>query len=165
MKLILLRHAKSGWDDPELDDHDRPLSPRGRRAAPLVGAWLRARGHRPDWVLCSSALRTRETVDLLGLDGGEMRILRDLYLATAGTILRAAEREGAGAETVLIVGHNPGIARAAAMAVAEAPPHPEFRRYPTAACLVARLDGPPPGEALDFTVPRDLAEAEAPGTG
>jgi phosphohistidine phosphatase len=156
VKLILLRHAKSGWDDPGLDDHDRPLAPRGRRAAPVMGAWLRGRGHRPDRVLCSSARRTRETLELLALDPCEVRVLPELYLAEAGTLLRLVEREGAGAGTLMVVGHNPGIGRAAAMCVRDPPSDPAFGRFPTAACLVAGLDGPPPGEALDFAVPRDL---------
>ena len=77
--LYLLRHAKSSWADPSLADHDRPLNGRGpvlqvvhrpglrgktpgRRAAPLMGAYLREGGHRPDLVLCSTAARTRETL-------------------------------------------------------------------------------------------------------
>lgn len=59
--FILIRHAKSDWDDPLLDDHDRPLNPRGHPSAPRIGKWLSAQGVIPDTVLCSSALRTRET--------------------------------------------------------------------------------------------------------
>lgn len=160
MKLILLRHAKSGWDDPDLDDHDRPLSTRGLRAAPLIGAWLRARGHLPDLILCSSARRTRQTLDLLGLEGGEQRILPQLYLATAGALLHAVAREAAGAGAAMVIAHNPGIAQAAEMAVRDPPDDPAFARYPTGACLVAELGGAGPaglpGRALDFTVPRAL---------
>ena len=63
-KLFVLRHAKSSWDDPLLDDHDRPLAPRGRRAVELLAKHVRARSIEPTQVLCSSALRrTRETLD------------------------------------------------------------------------------------------------------
>ena len=61
-QLFVLRHAKSSWDDPGLDDHDRPLAPRGQRAVKLLGEHLRDRGVEPDQVLCSSARRTRETL-------------------------------------------------------------------------------------------------------
>jgi phosphohistidine phosphatase len=61
--LILIRHAKSDWDDPALSDHDRPLNARGQRSAPRIGAWLAEQGVTPDAVLCSTALRTRETWD------------------------------------------------------------------------------------------------------
>ena len=61
--LYLLRHAKSSWDDPLQSDHARPLNKHGRAAAPLIATWLASRGHVPDTVLCSSAARTRETVD------------------------------------------------------------------------------------------------------
>ena len=60
-RLILTRHAKSDWDDPMLDDHDRPLNKRGQRSAAELGEWLHSRGYEPDEVLCSTALRTRET--------------------------------------------------------------------------------------------------------
>jgi phosphohistidine phosphatase len=59
--LILIRHAKSDWEHPALDDHDRPLNARGQRSAPRIGAWLAAQGLAPDAVLCSTARRTRET--------------------------------------------------------------------------------------------------------
>jgi phosphohistidine phosphatase len=59
--LILIRHTKSDWDDPGLDDHDRPLNDRGRLSAPRIGAWLAEQGFEPDAVLCSTARRTRET--------------------------------------------------------------------------------------------------------
>ena len=63
LQLILMRHAKSSWDDPAAADFDRPLNGRGRRSAKALGHWLRQRGWLPDRVLCSSARRTRETLD------------------------------------------------------------------------------------------------------
>ena len=67
-RLILMRHAKSSWADPGQRDFDRPLNARGVRSAPLLGAWLRERGHVPDAALVSTARRTRETWAGLGLD-------------------------------------------------------------------------------------------------
>ncbi|MEM7711430.1 MAG: histidine phosphatase family protein, partial [Pseudomonadota bacterium] len=129
MKLILLRHAKSGWDDPTLDDHDRPLDDRGRVAATALGAWLRARGHRPARILSSTAARTRETVARLDLSDADTTFRHDLYLATASHILALAR----GDTPLLIVAHNPGMARAAATAVAAPPAHAAFVQYPTGA--------------------------------
>ena len=76
--LILLRHAKSSWEDPELDDHDRPLAPRGRNAARLIAAHLRPNQMQNPLVLCSSAQRARETLDLVA-PPGEIQIERELY--------------------------------------------------------------------------------------
>jgi phosphohistidine phosphatase len=151
-KLILMRHAKSAWGDPEQDDHARPLNARGRDAAPRIGAWLRAEGFVPTRALVSDAARTRETWERLGFDRApELR--PDLYLAEAGAILRLAE----GAEgTLLILAHNPGMAEAALRAVDRAPTHPEFERYPTCATLVVDLSEGLPGRKLAFAVPRDL---------
>ncbi|MBV9338789.1 MAG: histidine phosphatase family protein, partial [Solirubrobacterales bacterium] len=70
-QLYVLRHAKSSWDDPMLDDHDRPLAPRGRKAAKLIGEHIQKAGIEPDQVLCSSSRRTRETLDAVA-PGGEI---------------------------------------------------------------------------------------------
>ncbi|MHA6347531.1 SixA phosphatase family protein [Roseivivax sp. CAU 1761] len=158
-RLILMRHAKSDWAAGE-PDHARPLNARGRRSARAIGDWLRLRGHRPDLVLCSSAARTRETLDLLGLDA-PTRFEDILYHAEPHTVLRALHHAEGG--SVLLIGHNPGLQAVAARIVAEPPAHPDFARYPTAATLVADLPvaawsdlGWSSGTVRDFTVPRDL---------
>ena len=151
MKIIFLRHAKSDWSEPDAADHDRPLNPRGRAAAAKMGGWLRSRGHLPDLVLCSSAARTRETLDGLGLPEARVEMRPDLYQADAKAILAAVE--GAEAECVLVVGHNPGMAEAARLACDTPPTHPDFARHPTGACTV--VAGPLPGRCLDFATPRD----------
>ena len=159
MKLILLRHAKSDWDDPLQDDRDRPLNLRGREAAPRVGAWLRANGHQPDLILCSTATRTRETRARLGFDTTPTEYRDALYLAPAGVILRmarASQIAPAPPLTLMIVGHNPGIAEAAAQACLTRPAHPDFDRYPTCACTVIDSTNGLPGKPLAFLVPRDL---------
>lgn len=163
-RLILIRHAKSSWDEPALDDHSRPLNARGRRAAAAIGRWLASRGYRPETVLVSTATRTRETwagiAEALG-GGPEPRLVGRLYHASPEVML-AVLREAGGA-TVAMVGHNPGIAAFAAALVAAPPPHPDFARYPTGATLVAdfpvedwaqlRLGT---GTVCDFVVPRAL---------
>ncbi len=108
-RLWLLRHAKSSWDDPTLDDHDRPLSQRGRRACASLRRHCAASAVLPEVVLCSTATRARETLAALGGVLGDPEILLEdgLYLASAHgllTRLRALD-----AESALLVGHNPGL--------------------------------------------------------
>jgi phosphohistidine phosphatase len=111
--LSLLRHAKSSWDDPTLADFDRPLNARGRRAAPVMGRHMRAIGLAPDHVLCSPAVRTRETARLalesLGLP--ELAVTYDdsIYEASHEALLARLGRVPATASHVLLIGHNPGL--------------------------------------------------------
>jgi phosphohistidine phosphatase len=110
--LFLLRHAKSSWADPTLDDHDRPLAPRGRRAARRIADHLRmVQAVRPQLVLCSSARRARETLaeltPVLG-DHVEVVVTDDLYGADADEMLRLLREIGRDIASVMIVGHNPG---------------------------------------------------------
>lgn len=164
LRLILSRHAKSDWSGGAQSDFERPLNPRGRDEADRLGAWLRSRGYLPDTVLCSAARRTEETAEriLAVLGGGRVpQPLAALYGADPGTILEVLQ--GAAGETLLLVGHNPGIAQLAAALVHDRPAHPRFGDYPTGASAV--IDFALPGwEALapgrgalrDFTVPDDL---------
>ena len=110
MRLILLRHAKSAWNTDAPTDHARPLNKRGQRDAPRVGAALRDRGWIPEIVLCSDARRTTETWARMGPElAPEAPVLyrADLYHAGVSqlTPLLAARTE----QTVLVIGHNPGI--------------------------------------------------------
>ena len=159
-RLILMRHAKSDWSG-GARDHERPLNPRGYRAAVKLGDWLREQALLPDQVFCSSATRTRETLAGLELpEETETHFQRGLYLATHHNLL-AAMRTATG-ETLLMIGHNPGIGWCAAEIVAEMPGHPRFGQYPTGATLVADFDVPwhevDWGKAIarHFVVPRDL---------
>lgn len=145
-RLILFRHAKSAWDDPELDDHDRPLNPRGRLAAPLMGAWLAERGFLPDAVLCSSSLRTLETWALArpALPGAPEPVVdATLYHADPATMLAHVRRTPATAGTLALIGHQPGIG---AFCRKLAAPHTPancaraFQKFPTAACAVLDFD-------------------------
>lgn len=158
-RLILTRHAKSDWNDPSVPDRERPLNERGRRSARLLGDWLASRGYEPEEVLCSSSARTRETWD--GIAGAALAVLPDvhyvdaLYHASPEVMLRVLR--GASAATVLMIGHNPGIAAFAAELPARPPLDPEFRRYPTAATLVVDFQAddwtgvqPGQGSVLDF---------------
>lgn len=158
--LILMRHGKSSWGDPALDDHDRPLNDRGMQAAERLGEWLRARGHVPDAALVSTARRTRETFEGLGLTC-DAAFQGGLYLAEPDVMLGALRKATGG--TVLMIGHNPGIGWLAQEIVTRPPAHTRFEDYPTGATLVVRFAAPDwagiaprSGEVVDFIVPRDL---------
>ncbi|MBA4492682.1 histidine phosphatase family protein [Paracoccus sp. S1E-3] len=158
-RLILTRHAKSAWDDPSLEDFDRPLNDRGRRSARLLGDFMASRGYEPEEVICSPSKRTRETWDQVAGAGlevrPELRLDDRLFHATPATLLEVLR--GATESTVMIVGHNPGIAEFAASLPARAPLDPEFRSYPTAATLVVDFQiedwadvQPGQGSVMDF---------------
>ena len=160
LRLILMRHAKSSWDHPGLDDHDRPLNGRGKRSARAIGDWLRKCDYIPDQTLSSTAQRTRETNALLGLDTAAQFTPR-LYHAEPQTMLGVLK--GATGQSVLMIGHNPGIAWFAEGLVSSPPAHSRFHDYPTGATLVATFsndtwDAISPGAAtvLDFITPREL---------
>ncbi|HVM56672.1 MAG TPA: histidine phosphatase family protein [Gaiellaceae bacterium] len=111
-RLYLLRHAKSSWDEPGVADIDRPLAPRGRKAAKRIAAYLRRTGAAPAVVLCSSALRTRQTLDAIRPAlGGDPEVLveDELYAADAGTLLTRIRAVPPAAGSVLLIGHNPGL--------------------------------------------------------
>ncbi len=115
-RLILLRHAKSSWDDASLSDEQRPLAPRGRRAAARLQEHLRASDLHVDLVFCSPARRTRETWD--GVRAGlrsapAVRFVSDVYEATVADLLNVVREADTRHHSVLIVGHNPGMAELA----------------------------------------------------
>ena len=110
-RLHLLRHAKSSWDDRALTDRDRPLAPRGRRAATRIARWAREHEVHPQVVVTSSAVRARETLQgvLPGLGEPEVCIEVALYAASAETLLRRIRALPDEAEEAMLVGHNPGL--------------------------------------------------------
>jgi phosphohistidine phosphatase len=115
--LILYRHAKSSWDDPDLDDHERPLSKRGAKDAPTMARWMAGRKLAPDLALCSTAVRTRATLALTlpGLAAPPRAILYEdaLYLATPEALIARVRDIGGDVACAMIVGHNPGLHAAA----------------------------------------------------
>ena len=107
-QLFVLRHAKSSWDEPGLDDHERPLAPRGHRAVKLLGDHLRDHGVEPEQVLCSSARRTRET--LAGVNPtGERLVEPELYSASCDAVIARLRQVPDGTGSVMLVGHNPAM--------------------------------------------------------
>ena len=110
--LLLLRHAKSAWNDPALDDHERPLNERGRRDAPRMGELIREYRLLPDIVISSDAERahlTAEAVARAARYAGEIVLDRRLYLASPADIVDLLQEVRPDARTVMIVGHNPGL--------------------------------------------------------
>jgi phosphohistidine phosphatase len=171
-KVILLRHAKASRDDPAIDDHDRPLNARGRAAAPLMGRWLAERGHVPDTVLCSSSERTKETVRRIAevLPGWpEPAVEGELYHASPEAMRARLARLAQECRTVMLVGHNPGLA-SLLRELSDGRENPRCRRayehFPTGAAAVLELEletwsdiGFAKARLVDFATPRQLTEA------
>ena len=172
-QLLLLRHAKSSWDDANLSDHARPLNGRGRRAAAGMGGVLRDLGLVPDVVLVSSARRTLQTLEALGPweQTPLVEPMDALYLAPAAQLFEVLNRVAETARSVMLVGHNPGLHELALALVGEdsmSMTNSDTRRlaagFPTgalaeftiAATWAALGDGG--GRLLRFLIPRDLPE-------
>jgi phosphohistidine phosphatase len=169
-RLLLLRHAKSDWPD-GIDDAMRPLAERGRDDAPEIGRAIAKLSFVPGLAMVSAALRTRQTWDLASAQLGRAvpaRFEEGLYAASEKTILefiRAAPDE---AETLMVVGHNPGLERLA-RSFAKSGDADAIRRvekkYPTCGLAVIELpvnhwkDAAPPAGRLEmFLTPKTLDE-------
>ena len=110
--LLVLRHAKSSWNDPALDDHERPLNKRGRRDGPRMGELVREYRLTPDVIISSDAVRARLTAEAVAEAAryaGEVLVDPHLYMACPADILSLLPMVRENAETVMIVGHNPGL--------------------------------------------------------
>jgi phosphohistidine phosphatase len=142
--LHLLRHAKSSWKD-DVEDHERRLNRRGREAARLVGEHLPAALGKLDLILCSSAVRTRETLELV-LACFQTRppclIEDDLYLAECDQLIARLRRLDESCVNVLLIGHNPGLQQLAiALAESDAPLARMFSsKLPTLARVSYRIE-------------------------
>jgi phosphohistidine phosphatase len=172
--LYLLRHAKSSWKEP-LDDRDRPLSPRGRRAAPAMAEYMKAEGLVPDRVLCSPAVRARATWAGMAPVLGSIPVSYHAVIYDAGSVglLDLIHGVDDGQVSLLLVGHNPAIEELASRLVGRGPDELRDRlrrKYPTAA--LAALDLPVDhwreaawGAAtlVRFVRPKDLAVADDRG--
>jgi len=168
-RLYLLRHAKSDWADPDRIDAERPLSPRGRRAAPTLGRYMRREGLLPDLVLASTARRAEETWDLLSQtlkSDVPVETSHKLYLASPARLLKTIRGIDDKIGSAIIVGHNPGLQALALELAGSGDAGARARlaaKYPTGALAV--FDFPVvhwadvaagAGELERFVVPRDL---------
>lgn len=167
-RLFLLRHAKSSWQTEGQDDFDRPLNARGRKAGPLMGAYIAEHGTSPDLILCSTACRARQTLSLiLPFLAGEATIhLEDaLYLASSDRMLARLVQAEDSFERVMIIAHNPGL-QDLTLSLAEFGADLETVRnkFPTAALAQIDFDidswaaaAPREGILTRFVTPRGLA--------
>lgn len=145
-RLLLLRHGKSDWNNPDQPDNERPLNDRGQRAAALMGAHLRQRGLAPDLILSSPAVRTRETAQrvLAALQAPvRLEFRAELYLADPKTIAELVRGTPDEVSTLLVIGHNPGMQLAALKLSAGDPAGRRDEigdKFPTAALAVIEFD-------------------------
>jgi phosphohistidine phosphatase len=161
--LLVMRHAKSSWDDSRRPDHERPLNRRGERDAPRMGDLVNEQGLTPDVLLSSDAVRARTTAEAVAVAAGcsaAIRLEPRLYLAAAKDIYAVLHAiEDAGSRTVMIVGHNPGLEEFVAQLTGER------EALPTAAIAhivvpIDRwqdLDDSTRGSLVDLWLPRELS--------
>jgi phosphohistidine phosphatase len=110
--LLLMRHAKSSWKDASLPDHQRPLNKRGKQDAPRMGAFLQEQGLALDAILCSTAVRARETAQGFLQEytfEGEVHYFDDLYGAAPETIIALLKQLSESVGAVMVIAHNPGL--------------------------------------------------------
>ena len=168
-RLALLRHAKSSWDDPSLDDFDRPLNERGWKAARRMGRELERRHMRFDLVLASTAARVRQTID--GVEekydlAAPIQFEPRLYGASEAMLLTIVRALPESARAPLLVGHNPGLERLLAGLTRDDEQgfrQRVVRKYPTAALAVIELPAnrwaeiePGSGEIVELILPKEL---------
>jgi phosphohistidine phosphatase len=178
-QLLLLRHAKSSWDDPGLSDHARPLNARGRRAAAAMAAAMRDLGLQPDLVIVSSARRTLQTLEALMPfdDHALVEPMDALYLAPVSLLMDGVRKVPETVRSVLVIGHNPGLhelamtlagpaqgggaGAGAAARLAEGFPTAALAEFTVAVPWRSVAEGS--GRLVRFLSPRDLlGEAEPP---
>lgn len=172
-RLILMRHAKSSWTDPTQHDAARPLNARGRRAAPRMGLWLAEAGYAPDLALVSTARRTLETWELAsarmtGASGRPPAHASEglIYNAAPESLLMLVHEQPAEVETLLLLGHEPGVPGLLRMLcgrdICEGGAR-AFGKYPTGAVSVLEFPqddwaeiGPADGRLAAYAQPRDF---------
>ncbi|WP_310619210.1 SixA phosphatase family protein [Flexibacterium corallicola] len=169
LRLMLLRHAKSDWADTAVHDHDRPLSGRGWSAAEAVGLHMHQHNLCPSTVLCSTALRTRQTlIEIMPYmrDNTKIHLLRDLYNSSESDYVDTICSLGAFSPTLLVVGHNTAIQETALELTGSGSPElisQMEQKYPTAGMAIIDFDarrwsevGRAAGRLVSFFQPRTL---------
>lgn len=168
-RILLLRHAKSAWDEPGLEDYDRPLAPRGRRAAAVMGVYIRDEDLVPDLVLCSGARRAQETWETAAHELPQAPAVEHdpaLYMVTAERLLKRLKTLPATVKTVLVVGHEGGVDVLARRLVNDGAAPLRRRlgeKFPTAALAVVAVElddwstlAEKSGSLTRFAAPKDL---------
>jgi phosphohistidine phosphatase len=165
--VILLRHGKSSWSDSTLADIDRPLAPRGERAARKLAKYIRRKRIRPALVLCSPSLRTRQTLEAVEASLGKrcvVEVVPQLYAASEQELLERLQALPEPVSSVMLIGHNPGLQNLALMLASRGADLPQLEeKFPTGALatFVVRSAswsalGPGEAELVDYVVPRQL---------
>jgi phosphohistidine phosphatase len=166
--LSLFRHAKSAWDNPGLGDFDRPLAPRGEKKAPRMGRYIANEGLEPDIVLCSPAVRARQTLELAAAEwktSPEIRYEDALYHAGPADMLGLVKALPPSCAHSMLIGHNPGFHSFAVTLCGDGDQEAMdslHTKYPTAALAVIEFDGEwtdvrqASGHLRLFMVPRKL---------
>jgi phosphohistidine phosphatase len=159
--LLLMRHGKSSWKEDNLPDHERPMKKRGRKCATHMGELLKDKELVPQLILCSTAVRTRQTAEALmkgsGFEG-KIDYLDTLYLAEPDAVLTTLNAIPDEIERVMVIGHNPGLETMVQTLGGK------IKSMPTSAvaCFALpvkswkALDGDIEGELIDFWKPSDL---------
>jgi phosphohistidine phosphatase len=164
-RLFLLRHAKSSWDDPGLDDHERPLAPRGRRASKLIREHLRRERIAPSLVLCSPSRRTRETLErIMPVPGGaDVSFGDELYGASSRVLIQRLREVPPDVESVMLVGHQPAIQELALDLAGDGADLARVRaKFPTGALATLLFAGdwsglgPGSAELVAYVKPKEL---------
>ena len=168
-ELLVLRHAKSSWDTPAPSDFERPLAKRGRKDAPRIGAYLRERDLIPDHVLCSTAVRAKETVVAVlegaGEDAGAVRFVTEIYHGGLGTLLELLGGSPQEFRRVMLVGHNPDLESLVGLLSGEkVSPTTSGKAFPTGALAHFRMPedwttlARGSGELVTLVRPRELRD-------
>ncbi|MBC7951915.1 MAG: histidine phosphatase family protein [Rhodospirillaceae bacterium] len=170
-QIFLLRHAKSSWDDPAVDDFERGLNNRGRKAARIMAKYLGKTRIRPAMILCSAATRTRATFEIIApkLAGVPVSFENELYEAAKGDLLDRLHRLDDHLQSVMLIGHNPGLERLTSfLCTGHGEPQALSRlaeKFPTGALAVLETKAPrwaglDEGDCrlVDFVRPGDLAD-------
>jgi phosphohistidine phosphatase len=164
--LYLLRHTKSSWKDPGLDDHDRPLNKRGRQAAKIMATYLKRSKIRPDLVICSTATRAKETLDPIvkEINPPEVIFEMEIYGGTPQELWEQLWNIPKGAKSVLLIGHNPALQNLA-LELAETDKPLPFAgdKFPTGPIASFRFRGawkalePHGAQLISFITPKTIA--------
>jgi phosphohistidine phosphatase len=165
--VILLRHAKSSWSDSTLADIDRPLAPRGERASRKLATYIRRKKIRPALVLCSPALRSRQTLEAIEASLGKrcvVKVVPQLYAASEQELLERLQALPEPVRSVMLIGHNPGLQDLALVLASRGASLPQLEeRFPTGALATLVVRGtrwsalsPGNAELVDYVVPRQL---------
>jgi len=169
--LILMRHSKSSWDNSYKDDFDRPLNSRGRENAQMVAKHIHSWGFKPELTLCSSALRCKQTLELIipyFPKKMHIRYLDELYLAPETAILEIIKSIKLSIDQMLVIGHNPGLSDLSQSLIYSSNKKNDYfetQQFPTSAASIFEMSinnwvnfKLSESKIIDFVTPKNLME-------